>query len=224
MRVKGLLTASVLRPKALRELLLYLAQAEFYDPRWSPQIIDEMRQGILAEDPRRNAHQIDRIIAAMRELFPDADVFDDNEVIAGRITTNTQYRHVVAAAYFDSVDCIVTLRRDFPVLDCSRLGIAVRTPDQVACRCVHDDPVLVCQLLTEQAARLSNPLKASVEVAELLGALEPQVPRFATIVSQHFGIVPSVKRSDIEHPVERWNLDENLGDRNPDSRGPEGDL
>ncbi|SRR6266542_1266139 len=215
MRIKGLADASALHPTALRDLLLGLAQAEFYDLFWSPSIIDEMRRNILAEEPRLKVEQLDCIISQMRELFPDADVLYYDEATAQGIIGNGQYRHVMAAAHFGSVDFIVTSKRDFPIADCAFLGIAVRTPDDVACRCLKDDPELVLQILIEQAARLQNPPRIS---AEVLGALKPQVPDFAREVGEHIGVIPWVKGSLIERLAEHWNLDEwNLGMRRPDS-------
>ncbi|SRR6266498_1699764 len=132
MRVKGLADSSVLHPAALRDLLLGLAQAQFYDLYWSPTIIDDMRRDIVAEEPCLDVGQLNSIIFQMRELFPDADVLYYDEATAERLIGNERYRHVVAAAHFGSVDFVVTSRSDFPVADCACLGIAVRSPARVS--------------------------------------------------------------------------------------------
>jgi hypothetical protein len=65
------LDANVLCPQWLRDVMLTLAAMGYYEPRWSHQIVDEMRRNVLADhpdiDPRRFE---DTTIAALRAAFP----------------------------------------------------------------------------------------------------------------------------------------------------------
>jgi hypothetical protein len=204
MRLKGTVDASALYPTALRDLVLGLAQAEFFEIRWSPTTIDEMRDRIRYREPRLAAHQLDAIANCMREAFPEADVFYDDEVTARKLTSDEQNRHVVAAAFFDAAHFIVTAKRDFPMHACCSLGIAVWSPDRLACRCFREDAELVLQILTEQGARFNAPRDSG----EVLGALRSHVPRFTQRVGAHVGIVPWVERPQIEHLTEHLEVDD----------------
>jgi hypothetical protein len=47
----AVLDANVLYPQWLRDVMLTLAAMGYYEPRWSSQIIDEMRRNVLADHP-----------------------------------------------------------------------------------------------------------------------------------------------------------------------------
>jgi hypothetical protein len=71
--VRVVLDACVLYPPTLRDLLLTLAALDAFEPRWSPEILEELERNVLADhpdiDPRRfRSHTI----AAMTAAFPDA--------------------------------------------------------------------------------------------------------------------------------------------------------
>jgi len=197
MRLRGVVDAHALYPTALRDLMLGLAQGEFYDIRWSSVAIYEMLETIRRREPNVAANKLEAIANSMREAFPEADVFYDDEEIARLITNDVRNRDVVAAAYFSAAHMIVTPKRDFPLHVCCDLGIAVWSPDRLACRCLQEDAELVFQILTEQAARLHGPPRSS---AEVLGALRPHVPRFAQKAGDQVGIVPWVERSEGQNP------------------------
>src|SRR5437867_11347404 len=108
MRLKGIVDASALYPTALRDLLLGFAQAEFFDIRWSPTSIDELRERIRNRRPHLAARRLDAIVNCMRQAFPEADVFYDDEETARKLTGDDRNRHVVAAAFFDAAHIIVT--------------------------------------------------------------------------------------------------------------------
>ena len=199
MQLRGVVDASALHPTALRELLLGLAQGEFYEIRWSSAAIYEMLERIRKREPSIPVQRLDAIARSMREAFPEADVFYDDEEIARLITNDVRNRDVVAAAYFCAAHVIITPKRDFPLHVCCDLGIAVWSPDRLACRCLQEDAELVFQILTEQAARLHGSARTS---AEVLGALRPHVPRFAQRASEHVGIAPWVNRVEDSHPEE----------------------
>jgi len=210
MRLRGVVDADALYPTALRELLLGLAQVEFYEIKWSSTAIFEMLEKIRKHEPSVPAYKLDAIAIRMREAFPEADVFYDDEEIARLITNDVRNRDVVAAAYFCAAHIIVTPKRDFPLHVCCDLGIAVWSPDRLACRCLQEDAELVFQILTEQAARLQGPPRSS---AEVLGALRPHVPRFTQRAGEHVGIVPWVERPKDQHLKEDRTYEDENHDR-----------
>ena len=61
----AVLDANVLYPQWLRDMMLTLAAMGYYEPRWSSQIIDEMRRNVLADHPNIDARRFeDTTIAA----------------------------------------------------------------------------------------------------------------------------------------------------------------
>jgi hypothetical protein len=204
MRLKGVVDASALHPAALRDLVLGLAQGEFFDIRWSPTTIDEMRDRIRHSKPYLAVHRLDAIANSMREVFPEADVFYEDDETARKLTSDERYRHVVAAAFFDAAHFVVTAKRDFPMHVCCSLGIAVWTPDRLACQCFREDAELVLQILTEQAARLNPPRDSG----EVLGALLSHVPRFVQQAGEHVQVLPWVERPQSKPLTESLEVDD----------------
>jgi len=68
------LDADVLFPVGLRDSLLWIARFELYSPRWSVDVLDEMRRNILKTNTHVSARDIDDMISDMQVAFPEADV------------------------------------------------------------------------------------------------------------------------------------------------------
>lgn len=67
----AVLDANVRYPQWLRDVLLTLAAMGYYDPVWSPQIVEEMRRNVLQDHP--DPHHFDETtIGALRRVFPGA--------------------------------------------------------------------------------------------------------------------------------------------------------
>lgn len=69
---RAVLDANVLYPFLLRDLLLWTAEREAFEPRWSEETMNELREH-LPEQGTTKA-QIDRMLAQMNAAFPDAEV------------------------------------------------------------------------------------------------------------------------------------------------------
>jgi hypothetical protein len=63
------LDASVLFPIGLCDSLLWIAALDLYSPRWSADVLVELRRNILKEDPDMDPGEIDQRIADMRHAF-----------------------------------------------------------------------------------------------------------------------------------------------------------
>ena len=77
MPFSAVLDANTLYPFSLRDTLLRLAELELYAPLWSEQILDEMRRNLV--ERQISAEQADRLTAAMRDAFEEAEV-DSTEI------------------------------------------------------------------------------------------------------------------------------------------------
>lgn len=108
-----LLDASVLFPAALRDTLLRAAGQGLYRPRWTEEILEEVRRNLvsdLGQSPERSRRPTIR----MRQAFPDA-LIDGYQGFEAIVTNHPKDRHVLAAAVAGGVGAIVTSNlRHFP--------------------------------------------------------------------------------------------------------------
>jgi predicted nucleic acid-binding protein len=110
----ALLDANVLYPAYLRDLLLRLAQAGVYQPRWSAEITGEVARNLKRGRDTVAQEKIERVISLMKEHFEDAEV-TGYEGLVDSMTNDPKDRHVLAAAITGGADVIVTHNlRHFP--------------------------------------------------------------------------------------------------------------
>lgn len=105
----ALLDANVLYPAYLRDLLLRLAQAGVYQPRWSAEILDEVARNIKKGRDDAGQEKVDCMISLMKRHFEDAEV-TGYEGLVPAMTNDPKDRHVLAAAITGGADVIVTYK------------------------------------------------------------------------------------------------------------------
>ena len=121
--------ASVLVPGFLANLLLWLAQTELFEAKWSADIHDEWIRA------RQKRYNIDTAVsqkrrAVMDEKFPQALVTGYEGLIDSLTLTDRKDRHVVAAAITSGASAIVTTNlKHFPEEELSRYNIAAINQD-----------------------------------------------------------------------------------------------
>jgi hypothetical protein len=195
MSKRVLLTARVLHPYALRDILFRLGDVGMIVPYWTPAILTELRHSILADHPGLSRGQLDRLIRLMRDMFPDADVLDYEGELE-QLPNRLDGRDVVAAALAARVDAIVTPdRRRFAPELYGYTGIAVLTPDMLLCQCLGEDFELVTQLLDEEGVH------ERMSFIEVLVALYPQAPVFAERVVRL--LLPGTSSAQFEEIMRR---------------------
>lgn len=102
-----LLDSSVLFPNLLRDTLLRLARHGLFDPRWSAEILAEVRRTVVAKRPVLPS-AIERTLALMCASFEYAMV-DGWEGLVDRLELpDPGDRHVLAAAIAGGARTIVT--------------------------------------------------------------------------------------------------------------------
>lgn len=172
------LDACVLHPIAVADTLLWVAHAEVYQPRWSEEILDELRRSVLARLPDAD---IDGRIADMREAFPEASVAGYEPLVAN-LTNDPGDRHVLAAAIAGGARVIVTTNlRHFPPEACSPHGIEAQHPDQFVTNALKLDAEPVVRALGRQARAKKAP---PVTLAGLLERLAAPLPTFVALASE----------------------------------------
>lgn len=169
MLVRAVLDANVLYPASLRDILLGLAEAEFYAVVWSDQILDEVARN-LVEDLRASQETVDRMTTTMNEAFPEASVASAAiTALVPSMANDEKDRHVLAAAVSADAQFIVTRNlKDFPLEACSPHGVEPISPDAFLCAKLELAPELVKETFLAQVAALRKPPLSSEKVLELL--------------------------------------------------------
>jgi hypothetical protein len=148
---------------------LRAAAADFYQLRWSKEILDEMERNLVST-MTMSADEAARLRAQMEKYFPEAMVTGYEPLIAG-MRNDTKDRHVVAAAVKAGAQVVTTVNlKDFtPLTD----GIEAQSPDEFLCNLFDLDPQSFIDMLRTQAADLHKP---PVTFEELLERLFRAVP------------------------------------------------
>jgi predicted nucleic acid-binding protein len=147
----AVLDTCVLAPMPIVDTLLRLAEEPaFYTPKWSPQILEELRRTLAKL--AFNSRQIERRIRTMTEAFPDSMVHGFEDLIPA-MTNDLKDRHVLAAAVKCAAHTIVSdNRRHFPSASLSPYKLECLTADDFLVRQYLLDPAGFIGVLTEQAA------------------------------------------------------------------------
>lgn len=161
--------ANILFPLTLRDTLLRAAAADFYQLRWSKEILDEMERNLVST-MTMPADKAARLRAQMEKFFPEAMVTGYEPLIAG-MQNDPKDRHVVAVAVKAGAQVVTTANlKDFtPLPD----GVEAQSPDEFLTNLFDLDPHAFIEMLRAQAADLHKP---PVTFEDLLERLFRAVP------------------------------------------------
>ena len=164
-RFTALVDACVLAGASRRNLILSLAEAEFFRLRWSSQILDETQRAsvdILGRkgEPKAEEHAA-RARACMEQAFEEATVSDfDLFLCACAGLPDPGDAHVVAAALGTRADVIVTDNlKHFPHEVLGPLGLDVRSSDAFIADAITLDPGRAVAAINKMRLRLKKPEK-----------------------------------------------------------------
>jgi len=164
-------------PLTLRDTVLRAAAADFYQLRWSREILDEMERNLVSTGTMA-MEKASRLRSTMERVFPEAMVTGYEPLVAA-LRNDAKDRHVVAAALKAGAQVVTTANlKDFaPLPD----GIEAQSPDEFLCNLFDLDPDAFVELLREQAADLQKP---PVSFEELLARLAKPVPELVAAVRE----------------------------------------
>ena len=170
--------ANVLFPLTLRDTVLRAAAADYFQLRWTAEILVEMERNLVSTGVMPSSRAA-RLRAQMERYFPEAMVTGYESLIPA-MKNDAKDRHVAAAAVRAGAQVVTTLNlKDFsPLPD----GIEAQSPDEFLCNLFDLDPSGFIALLREQASDLVDP---PVSFDELLGRLARPVPDFVEMVREH---------------------------------------
>ena len=146
-----------------RNMLLSLAEAEFFRPRWSVPIMDETEQAIAKlrrnhghSDPESDAN---RARIAMEQAFEDAAVTGFEPIESGLSgLPDLDDAHVIAAAIQTSASIIVTNNlRDFPEVILDQHGIEAKSANDFLADTIDLKPEKATEALRVMRKRFQNP-------------------------------------------------------------------
>lgn len=150
-----------------RNLLLTLAEAEFFRVRWSEKVLDETRLSIQKILEKKNITDAvdrgERAVQNMRWAFDDAMVtsYDDFLCVCQKIP-DANDRHVLAAALKTQAAIIVTDNvRHFPADVLEPLNIGARTTDEFIADTIALDTGKAVAAIRTMRERLKNPQKTA---------------------------------------------------------------
>lgn len=171
----ALLDACVLVPQRLSSLLLTLAEANLFAPRWSEQILAETERalvrklGVPADLARRR-------VSLMRSAFPEASVVGFEALEAGLICDQKD-RHVLAAAIAGEAETLVTANlKDSPDEACNPHGVYIADPEAFLLELLVADEVTCCRAIRDEAERMRRP---PMTPRQLLAGIAGLAPTFA---------------------------------------------
>jgi predicted nucleic acid-binding protein len=176
-----------------RNLLLSLAEAEFFRLRWSQTILDETeralaklhrQRGNLDGDTRARA-----AVAAMTKAFPEAMVDDFAQLLANPLgLPDPDDEHVIAAAVKTQAQAIVTENiSDFPAELLGKLNLEARTADAFIADTIALEEGLAIPAIRNMRLRLKRP---EMDASDLLRSFEAHgLFETVSVLTQHIGSI-----------------------------------
>ncbi len=178
---KVVLDACILFKSSLRDTLLRAAEKGIYDVYWSETILEEVNRNLIKTD-KMNSQQVQRLLSAMRQFFPNATV-KGFEFLIPEMKNDPKDRHILAAAVIAEADIIVTSNlKDFPASALSIYEIEAWSADQFLICLFNENPQIMTQIIMEQAKQLRQP---PISLSDVLNALAVDAPNFVELVRFH---------------------------------------
>jgi hypothetical protein len=157
--MRVLIDACVLYPTVMREVVLGVAQAGLFDPRWSARILEEWARAARKIGPQGETIARGEI-ATIQARFPRAEVKIPQGVEARLWLPDPDDIHVFAAAIGSSCDAIMTMNaKDFPRNELADQGLERVDPDGFLIGLAEQHPVAVQtvgEAVLAEARRLSG--------------------------------------------------------------------
>lgn len=181
----ALYDASVLRPGALRDLLVRLGCSGLYQAKWTEHILDEAFLAIVSEQPELD-QKLDRLRELMRGSIPDVTVTGYEDLVPSLELPDPNQRHVLAAAIACSAQVVVTSNpRRFPEAQLQRYNIEAQSPDEFIINVLELAPARVVSIVQDQARALAQPEIPFEDLLDRLRAVG--LPRTAAAIRQQLG-------------------------------------
>jgi len=165
----AVLDACILYPPSLRDLLMWLAAARVYAPRWTEEIHAEWIRNVLTNSPEVTPAQLDRTRRLMNQVAPHCLVSGFEARIAALSLPDANDRHVLAAAIEAQAPLIVTFNlSDFPDAVLRTYGVRAIHPDRFLSGLFDENSALFLQAVQAHHASLRHPPKDAAGYVQTL--------------------------------------------------------
>ncbi len=184
----AILDACVLYPPALRDVLMWLATVNAYEPRWTEEIHAEWMRSVLQDRPDVTLEQMERTRRLMDQVNEKCLVADYEAHLPALTLPDEDDRHVLAAAIHAGAAVIVTFNlRHFPARALAPYGIRAIHPDLFLERIFLNNQPRFLLGIQKHRASLKNPPKTE---EEYLASLRAQgLRRTASRLEAHRGAI-----------------------------------
>lgn len=170
-KIIAVLDACVLYPPSLRDLLMRVAVAHVYEPRWTEEIHAEWIRNVLADNPEVTPAQLDRTRRLMNQAVPQSLVSGYEAHLPALTLPDANDRHILAAAIEARAAVIVTFNlSDFPAETLQAYDIRPAHPDIFLSALCDDDPEMFLRAMRYHRASLRNPPKTAADYTQTLRA------------------------------------------------------
>ena len=154
----ALVDTNILYSAGMRDILLQLAVADLFEPKWSPDIRSELINTFRRNRPDIDPKRIERIWAEMNHYFSKALITGYEDSIDGLELPDPNDRHVLAAAIHAGCNIILTHDlKHFPVAVLKSFGIKPFHPDEFFMMFLRSNPNDFVKSLRAVRVRLKNP-------------------------------------------------------------------
>ncbi len=154
----ALIDTNILYSAGIRDILLQVAISELFEPKWSPDIRDELIDTFRKIRPDINPQRIERIWTEMNHFFPKANITGYEYLIDDLDLPDPDDRHVLAAAIHAACGYIVTEdRKHFPLVALESYGVIRLRPDDFLLMLLHSNPDDFIDAVRVVMARLTSP-------------------------------------------------------------------
>lgn len=170
-KFKAVLDTNVIYPIVIRDLLFWFAFYELYTPKWSATIFKEWKDVMLRKGLTND--EAEKRVQRANTAFPDALVFNYENLIATLTLPDEDDKHVLAAAIKSNADVIVTNNlKDFPEEYLNSFGIKAKSADDFLTDIIDLNPEIAIKAFKEMVLNRKNPTMDVFEVLESLRKAE----------------------------------------------------
>jgi predicted nucleic acid-binding protein len=157
--------ANVFYSVVLTDVLLSLAVAGLFRPRWTAQIHHEWMRNLQINRPELEWSKIDRRRAFMDAAIEDCLVNDYETLIPSLQLPDADDRHVLAAAIQSQATLILTFNlRDFPAATLAAYQLTAIHPDEFLKTTTKRKPVAVVTAIEQMRERKTRPPLSQAEL------------------------------------------------------------
>jgi hypothetical protein len=142
---------------------------DLYKPKWTDEIQNEWIDNLLLKREDLERKKLEKTKDAMNDAFPDTNVANYQELIAGLSLNDKDDIHVLAAAIRGNANVIITFNlKDFPFAYLKNFAIEPQHPDIFISNIINLRKNEAMEALDNLIKSLRNPQKTKEEVLETL--------------------------------------------------------